>query len=98
MTSFANACHLNLRRCCHGYDERVPARSDEGLGGAADQGGRYSNASDYIRDLIRRDQERALKIAAMQKAVTEGLESGTGSRSMDELREIARMKVRSSGS
>ncbi len=62
------------------------------------KGGRYSNASDYVRDLIRRDQERALKIAAMQKAVTEGLESGPGSRSMDELREIARMKVRPSGS
>ncbi|EYD75939.1 ParD protein (antitoxin to ParE) [Rubellimicrobium mesophilum DSM 19309] len=41
------------------------------------KGGRYSNASDYVRDLIRRDQERAAKIAAMQRLVTEGLESGT---------------------
>jgi len=31
--------------------------------------GRYSNASDYVRDLIRRDQERADKIAAMQRLV-----------------------------
>ena len=31
------------------------------------QTGRYSNASDYVRDLIRRDQERLDKIAAMQK-------------------------------
>ena len=29
--------------------------------------GRYSNASDYVRDLIRRDQERAAKIAHMQR-------------------------------
>ncbi len=29
--------------------------------------GRYSNASDYVRDLIRRDQERADKIATMQQ-------------------------------
>ena len=38
--------------------------------------GRYANASDYVRDLIRRDQERAAKIAAMQQRVEEGLESG----------------------
>jgi antitoxin ParD1/3/4 len=40
------------------------------------RGGRYSNTSDYVRDLIRRDQDRAGKIDAMQRLVTEGLESG----------------------
>lgn len=55
------------------------------------RGGRYSNASDYVRDLIRRDQDRAAKIARIQSLVTEGLESGEGERSMDELREAARM-------
>lgn len=43
---------------------------------AQTKGGRYSNASDYVRDLIRKDQDRNDKIAAMQKLVTEGLESG----------------------
>lgn len=38
--------------------------------------GRFSNASDYVRDLIRRDQERADKIAQMQGLITEGIESG----------------------
>lgn len=38
--------------------------------------GRYSNASDYVRDLIRRDQERAAQIAQLQAAITEGLDSG----------------------
>lgn len=38
--------------------------------------GRYSNASDYVRDLIRRDQERTAQIAQLQAAITEGLESG----------------------
>ncbi len=52
--------------------------------------GRYSNTSDYVRDLIRRDQDRAQKIARMQALVDEGIESGIGSRSMDELREAAR--------
>ncbi len=52
--------------------------------------GRYSNASDYVRDLIRRDQERLGKISTMQQLVSEGLESGVGSRSMDELLETAK--------
>jgi antitoxin ParD1/3/4 len=38
--------------------------------------GRYSNASDYVRDLIRRDQERAARTAQMQALIAEGLDSG----------------------
>lgn len=41
------------------------------------EGGRYGNASDYIRDLIRKDQQRKEAIAALQTAITEGLDSGT---------------------
>ncbi|CUX29920.1 Antitoxin ParD4 [Agrobacterium deltaense Zutra 3/1] len=47
--------------------------------------GRYSNASDYVRDLIRKDQERGEKIAAMQRFVDEGLQSGVGNRSQEAL-------------
>lgn len=47
--------------------------------------GRYAKASDYVRDLIRRDQARIGKIAAMQRFVDEGLNSGKGLRSKDEL-------------
>lgn len=38
--------------------------------------GQYGNASDYIRDLIRRDRERKEAVAALQAAITEGIESG----------------------
>lgn len=38
--------------------------------------GRYSNASDYVRDLIRKDQERQSAIAVLQAAVAEGIKSG----------------------
>jgi antitoxin ParD1/3/4 len=38
--------------------------------------GRYGNVSDYIRDLIRKDQKRMEAIAALQVAITEGVESG----------------------
>jgi len=37
--------------------------------------GKYSTSSDYVRDLIRRDQERKQKIEVMQQAITQGLES-----------------------
>ena len=47
------------------------------------QAGRYANASDYVRDLIRRDQERSDKIVAMQHYVDEGLASGIGTLSKD---------------
>lgn len=47
--------------------------------------GRYSNASYYVRDLIRRDQTRNDKLAAMQNFVEAGLQSGVGLKSKDEL-------------
>jgi len=52
---------------------------------AQTQTGRYANASDYVRDLIRKDQERNDKIAAMQRFVDDGLKSGAGHRSRDDL-------------
>ncbi|WP_026333243.1 type II toxin-antitoxin system ParD family antitoxin [Thioalkalivibrio sp. ALM2T] len=54
------------------------------------QSGQYSNSSDYVRDLIRRDRERAVKIANLQALTTEGLESGRGKRTMEELKVAAR--------
>jgi antitoxin ParD1/3/4 len=38
--------------------------------------GSFSNTSDYVRHLIRRDQERAQAIEALQKAIDEGVQSG----------------------
>lgn len=37
--------------------------------------GRYGNASDYVRDLIRRDQDRQSALAELQALVDEGLAS-----------------------
>ncbi len=52
--------------------------------------GHYSNSSDYVRDLIRRDYERAVKISRLQALATEGIESGAGQRSMAELKAAAK--------
>jgi antitoxin ParD1/3/4 len=52
--------------------------------------GHYSNSSDYVRDLIRRDYERAVKVARLQALTTEGIQSGAGTRTMAELKAAAK--------
>lgn len=59
--------------------------------------GRYGNVSDYVRDLIRRDQERQQKIAEFQRLVDEGRASGIGTRTLDEIRQAARQRAREAG-
>jgi len=38
--------------------------------------GRYANASDYVRDLIRRDQERMAARASLAAEIQKGIDSG----------------------
>lgn len=40
------------------------------------QEGSFSNTSDYVRHLIRCDQERREAMEALQKAIDEGVQSG----------------------
>ena len=54
------------------------------------ENGRYGNSSDVVRDLIRRAQIRAEKIANMQRLIDEGLASGISDRTMDEIMADAR--------
>ena len=56
--------------------------------------GRYGNASDYVRDLIRRDQERADKIADMQQWIDEAEASGVTSETVSEILAEARRQAR----
>lgn len=58
--------------------------------------GRYSNASDYVRDLIRRDQARMDKVIQVQRFVDDGIRSGVGSRSKNELFAEATARVETS--
>ncbi len=52
---------------------------------AQSEDGKYSNSSDYVRDLIRREQLRREKIANMQAMVDEGFASGVSALTMEEL-------------
>lgn len=38
--------------------------------------GRYSNSSDYVRDLIRKDQSRQRTMSELQGLIDEGISSG----------------------
>ena len=55
------------------------------------QVGRYRNASDYVRHLTRKDQERQAAIAAFQREITAGVESGAP-REFDDATVKARMR------
>ena len=51
--------------------------------------GRYSSTSDYVRDLVRRDQENEEARRRLQSAIDEGLESGPSERdAFDYLEEL----------
>lgn len=55
--------------------------------------GRYGNASDYVRDLIRRDQEREEELAEFQRLIQEGIDSGISDRTPEEIFAEARAQA-----
>ncbi|MBK8972849.1 MAG: type II toxin-antitoxin system ParD family antitoxin [Hahellaceae bacterium] len=60
--------------------------------------GRYANNSDYIRDLIRKDQERQLAHQEMQTAIAAGIQSGESTQlDMTEIKARARAELGKSG-
>lgn len=62
--------------------------------------GEYASASDYVRDLVRRDRarrEREFTLEELQQHITRSLESGIGTRSIDEIFEEAERIVAARG-
>lgn len=59
------------------------------------QTGKYGNSSDYVRDLVRRDQERAEARQKLQQMVDDALASGIVEMTKEELLErvMARAKA-----
>ena len=57
------------------------------------QTGHYSNTSDYVRDLIRKDKERAEKITAMQRLIDDAEASGMSENSMADILASARREA-----
>lgn len=47
--------------------------------------GAYTNDSEYIRDLVRRDQEAEEQLIDLKQAIAEGLAGGFGNRTLGEI-------------
>jgi antitoxin ParD1/3/4 len=54
--------------------------------------GRYSSTSDYVRDLVRRDQEAEEARRRLQAAVDEGRNSGISGRTIEDIIADSRRK------
>lgn len=53
------------------------------------EAGRFTNDSEYIRDLVRRDLEQNDRFLALKAAIQEGLDSGETDETVDEIWEEA---------
>jgi len=47
--------------------------------------GHYKDESDYIRDLVRRDEEKNRKFLLTKAAIQEGLDSGMSDKTLEEI-------------
>ncbi len=56
--------------------------------------GEYTNDSEYIRDLVRRDQEQNAKFKALKQAIQEGLDSGISDKTVGDIWEEAEKRYR----
>ena len=59
--------------------------------------GQFTNDSEYIRDLVRRDQERNAEIEAIRTALIEGEHSDMSSRTPDDIRKAVQKRMRDNG-
>lgn len=58
------------------------------------RGGRYNNASEYVRDLIRRDQTGRETLERLQAAIDQGRRSGISDRSAEEILAAAKADMK----
>ncbi|WP_025740522.1 type II toxin-antitoxin system ParD family antitoxin [Aquimarina pacifica] len=60
--------------------------------------GEFTNESEYLRDLVRRDQAKKAKFSALKAPITEGMDSGISDKTvpdiMKEVEERMRADVR----
>ena len=59
--------------------------------------GQFTNDSEYIRDLVRRDQEKTAEIEAIRAALIEGEQSGMSTRTPDDIRKAVQKRMRKNG-
>ena len=56
--------------------------------------GDFTSDSEYIRELIRRDQEEGIKLQALKSAIQESLESGVSDKTVPQIMEEVEARLR----
>jgi antitoxin ParD1/3/4 len=69
-------------------DERIKAQIARGD---------FTNDSEYIRDLVRRDQEQNAKMRALRDAIQEGLESRESEKTVEQIMDEVEARVKADG-
>ena len=59
--------------------------------------GDFASDSEYIGELIRRDQEESAKLQALKSAIHAGLESGVSDKTVPQIMEEAEARLRANG-
>ena len=59
--------------------------------------GAFTNDSEYIRDLVRGDQERNAKFLALKAAIQEGLDSGISDNTVPQIMDEVEARLKADG-
>ena len=59
--------------------------------------GDFTNDSEYIRDLVRRDQEQNARFQALKIAIQEGLDSGVSEKTVTDIMEEVEVRLGANG-
>lgn len=59
--------------------------------------GDYASDSEYVRDLIRRDQQENEKYQSLKAAIQDGLDSGISNRSINDIMQDVEQRLRDDG-
>ena len=59
--------------------------------------GGFTSGSEYIRELIRRDQEESIKLQSLKSAIQEGLDSGVSDKTVPQIMEEVEARLRADG-
>lgn len=61
------------------------------------EAGEFTNDSEYLRNLVRRDQANNAKFHYLKNKLVEGLESGVGTKSLPEIMKEVEARMREDG-
>ena len=61
------------------------------------ESGEYTNDSEYLRSLVRQDQANNAKFRSLKNKLVEGLESGVGNKSLQDIMKEVETRLREDG-